>query len=135
MIIGIGNDIVDINRIEKALKRHGTRFEEKCFTEHERKKASRRLNAGTKAHVLAKRFAAKEACAKALGTGFSEQVFFKDIGVIEDDAGRPFLKLTGGALAKLHELTPDGLEPVLHLSLSDEPPIAQAFVIIEARRI
>ncbi|MCB1681456.1 MAG: holo-ACP synthase [Alphaproteobacteria bacterium] len=132
MIIGIGNDLVDIRRIEKALKRHGRRFEERCFTAAERSKAERRRASGLHIEVFAKRFAAKEACAKALGTGFSENVFLKDIGVVEDQTGRPFLELTGGALDRLNALIPQGKRPVLHLSLSDEPPMAQAFVIIEA---
>lgn len=133
MIIGIGNDLVDIGRMEKALKRHGRRFEERCFTDQERAKADKRRASGLHVHVYAKRFAAKEACAKALGTGFTESIFFRDIGVEEDEKGRPFLKLTGGALNRLKEITPSGKSPVLHLSLSDEPPFAQAFVIIEAR--
>lgn len=132
MIIGIGNDLVDIRRIEKVLKAHGGRFEKRCFTEHERSKARRRQDSGGHIAVFAKRFAAKEACAKALGTGFSGAVYMKDIGVCEDGAGRPFLHLTGGALKKLHDLMPENMTPVLHLSISDEPPFAQAFVIIEA---
>lgn len=132
MIIGIGNDLVDIRRIERALKRHGRRFEERCFTPLERARADRRRGAGLHGPVFAKRFAAKEACAKALGTGFSGEVYARDIGVIEDEAGRPFLELTGGALERLTSLIPAGRRPVLHLSLSDEPPFAQAFVVIEA---
>ncbi len=132
MIIGIGNDLVDIRRIERALKRHGRRFEERCFTPVERARADRRRGAGLDGPVFAKRFAAKEACAKALGTGFSGQVYPRDIGVVEDESGRPFLELTGGALERLRSLTPAGMRPVLHLSISDEPPFAQAFVIIEA---
>lgn len=133
MIIGIGNDLVDIRRIETVLKRHGTRFETRCFTEHERAKAERRRASGTHIEVFAKRFAAKEACAKALGTGFSEDVYMRDIGVVEDATGRPFLKLTGGADRVLKRLMPAGMEPRLHLSLTDEPPYAQAYVVIEAR--
>lgn len=132
MIIGIGNDLVDIRRIGKVLEAHGERFEKRCFTEHERAKAHRREESGGHVAVFAKRFAAKEACAKALGTGFSGDVFMKDIGVREDEAGRPLLYLTGGALKKLHDLMPDKMLPALHLSISDEPPFAQAFVIIEA---
>tara|TARA_R110001592_G_scaffold3525_25_gene20129 strand:+ start:34350 stop:34754 length:405 start_codon:yes stop_codon:yes gene_type:complete len=132
MILGIGNDLVDIRRIEKALSRHGERFEMRCFTAIERKKAERRKGAGLHGHVFAKRFAAKEACAKALGTGFSGAVYMKDIGVIEDEKGRPFLELRGGALDQLNKMTPRGMRPQMHLSLSDEPPFAQAFVIIEA---
>lgn len=133
MIIGIGNDLVDIRRIAKALAKHGTRFEERSFTPHERYKAARHKGTPRYAEIYAKRFAAKEACSKALGTGFSGAVYMRDIGVTEDEAGRPFLTLTGGALERLHDLIPAGMSPVLHLSLSDEPPFAQAFVIIEAR--
>jgi len=132
MILGIGNDIVDIARIGKVLDSHGRRFEMRCFTEAERKKAKRREDSGTHVHVYAKRFAAKEACSKALGTGFSGAVYMKDIGVIEDEKGRPFLDLKGGALEHLGKITPKGMKPYLHLSLSDDPPFAQAFVIIEA---
>jgi holo-[acyl-carrier protein] synthase len=132
MIIGIGADLVNIGRIEKILARHGERFELRCFTSIEREKAVRREAVGTKAHVLAKRFAAKEACVKALGTGFTADIFLRDIGVAEDEAGRPFLALQNGALERLHALVPDGRRPRLHLSLSDEPPMAQAFVVIEA---
>ncbi|MGH1404086.1 MAG: holo-ACP synthase [Alphaproteobacteria bacterium] len=133
MIIGIGNDLVDIRRIAQVWDRHGVRFETRCFTEHERKKAARR--GGTKdgaVSVLAKRFAAKEACAKALGTGFSYGVHMKDIGVIENEDGRPFLELQDGALARLQAITPPEMQSVVHLSLSDDPPYAQAFVVIEA---
>ncbi|MCB1591565.1 MAG: holo-ACP synthase [Alphaproteobacteria bacterium] len=133
MIIGIGNDLVEIKRIERALDRHGKRFEDRCFTLFEQSKAGRRRASGLHVHVYAKRFAAKEACVKALGTGFTEDIFFKDIGVEEDGAGRPLLKLTGGAQKRLQELTPEGMEPVLHLSLSDDSSLAQAFVVIEAR--
>lgn len=132
MIIGIGNDLVDIRRIERALKRHGRRFEQRCFTKTEQARAERRRESGLHVHIYAKRFAAKEACAKALGTGFSGEVYARDIGVIEDESGRPFLELTGGALERLKSLIPQGKRPVLHLTLSDEPPFAQAFVIIEA---
>ncbi len=135
MIIGIGNDLVDMRRIESVLQRHGARFEERCFTPHERAKAKRRQESGGHIGVFAKRFAAKEACAKALGTGFSAGVYMRDIGVIEDDAGRPFLELNGGAQAMLKAITPDGYAPVLHLSLTDDVPYAQAFVVIEARVI
>lgn len=132
MIIGIGNDLVDIRRIEKALLRHGDRFEQRCFTTHEREKAARRKESGGHVAVYAKRFAAKEACAKALGTGFSEDIYLRDIGVVGDEKGRPFLKLTGGALRKLNSLIPENMNAALHLSLTDEPPYAQAYVIIEA---
>lgn len=132
MILGIGNDLCDIRRIERALVRRGARFKQRCFTSVERDKATRREGAGTGGHVYAKRFAAKEACAKALGTGFSEGVYMKDIGVVEDKKGRPFLELTGGALMRLQEITPEGMYSRLHLTLSDEPPFANAFVVIEA---
>lgn len=133
MIIGIGNDLVDIRRIEKALKRHGGRFEERCFTSFEREKAQRHRASGRHVHVYAKRFAAKEACVKALGTGFTEDIFLRNIGVEEDEMGRPFLRLTGGALDRLNHLIPPGMAPFLHLTLSDEPPFAYAVVVIEAR--
>lgn len=133
MIIGIGNDLVDVRRIEKALLRHGKRFEERCFTPIEQARANKRLHAGTHIHVYARRFAAKEACAKALGTGFAMGVTMRDIGVVEDENGRPFLELKNGALQRLKDITPQGMDAVLHLSLSDEPPMAQAFVVIEAR--
>lgn len=132
MIIGIGTDLVDIRRIETALARHGGRFEKRCFTVVEREKAEKRQGTDNIAATYAKRFAAKEACVKALGTGFVADIIMKDIGVEEDDAGRPVLVLTGGALVHLDKLTPDGMCPNLHLSLTDEPPYAQAFVVIEA---
>ena len=132
MILGIGNDLVKISRIEEALNKHGERFEQRCFTEIERQKAARRKGAGTHVDVYAKRFAAKEACAKALGTGMAEGVYFSTIGVVEDEKGRPFIKLSGGAQARLDAMTPQGYKPVIHLSLSDDPPFAQAFVVIEA---
>ncbi len=134
MIIGIGNDLVRIDRIEGVLTRKGGDFEEKCFTEHERQKARSRSGAGLSAvsAVYAKRFAAKEACAKALGTGVSKGVSWQDIAVIEDENGRPFLELSGGAKKRLDAITPNGLSPSIHLSLSDDAPIAQAFVVIEA---
>ena len=130
MIIGLGSDLCNIERIQNSLDRFGERFEKRVFTDVERAKAGRRPF--TRAGTFAKRFAAKEACAKALGTGFSGEVYPRDIGVIEDESGRPFLELTGGALEHLKSLIPEGKRPVLHLSLSDEPPFAQAFVIIEA---
>lgn len=133
MIIGIGNDLVDIRRIEQALERHNERFVERCFTDEEKAKAESRKAGGLEAHTYAKRFAAKEACAKALGTGMSKGVSFKNIGVINDEDGVPRLHLTGGALERLEALTPEGTEAHLHLSFTDEPPFAQAFVVIEAR--
>lgn len=132
MIIGIGSDLIDIRRVEKVMARHEARFIRRCFTDIERAKAERRREAGTHIATYAKRFAAKEACAKALGTGFSQGVFMKDIGVVNDPSGRPSLKLSGGALKKLQALIPAGSKPVIHLTLSDELPLAKALVIIEA---
>ena len=132
MIIGTGSDLLDITRMEKTLARFGERFINRCFTDEERRKAESRRGGGTHVATYAKRFAAKEACSKALGTGFSHGVFMKDIGVVNDYAGKPTLKLSGGALRRLEELTPHGKTAVIHLTLTDEPPIAKAFVIIEA---
>lgn len=132
MIIGTGSDLIDIRRIEKTLARHGQRFIDRCFTPVEIAKAERRRAAGTHVATYAKRFAAKEACSKALGTGFAQGVYFRDIGVVNDPAGRPTLQLTGGAAARLAALVPPGMVPVIHLTLTDEPPLAQAYVIIEA---
>ena len=131
MIIGLGSDLCNIERIEAALARHGDRFEQRCFTEVERAKAARRPF--TRAGTYAKRFAAKEAFSKALGTGFHRGVFMKDIGVVNAPSGAPTLQLTGGAAKRLAEMVPDGHEAVIHLTLTDEHPWAQAFVIIEAR--
>lgn len=132
MIIGIGSDILDADRLGKVLERFGERFIKRCFTDEERAKAERRRGAGTHIATYAKRFAAKEACSKALGTGFSHGVFMKDIGVVNDYAGKPSIILTGGALKRLEELMPAGKIAVIHLSLTDDPPIVQAHVIIEA---
>lgn len=132
MIIGIGSDILDTRRLEKVLTRFGTRFINRCFTETERAKAERRRGAGTHVATYAKRFAAKEAVSKALGTGFSHGVFMKDIGVVNDYAGKPTLVLTGGALERLEALTPAGKTAAIHLTLTDEPPMVQAHVVIEA---
>jgi holo-[acyl-carrier protein] synthase len=129
MILGIGSDLVDIRRIEKTIARHGDRFLLRIFTETERAKAERRA---TRIDTYAKRFAAKEACAKALGTGFRHGVFFRDMGVVNLPSGRPTLALTGGALARLNAITPDGCEARIDLSLTDEYPIAQAIVVISA---
>ena len=129
MIIGIGNDIIDIRRIEKTLERHGERFSARIFTDIERRKAERRAQ---RAATYAKRFAAKEACAKALGTGMSHGVFWKDMGVVNLPTGKPTLQLTGGALDRLKSLTPPGKQPVIHLTMTDELPYAQSIVIIEA---
>lgn len=131
MIIGTGSDLLDMRRLEKIFGRFEARFVARCFTPEERTKAQTRRG-GTYIATYAKRFAAKEACAKALGTGFSQGVYMRDIGVINDEAGKPSLVLTGGALRRLQALTPEGKTPRLHLTLSDEPPMAKADVVIEA---
>ena len=131
MIIAIGSDLCNIERIEAALGRHGERFEKRCFTEVERARAERRPF--TRAGTYAKRFAAKEAFSKAVGTGFYRGVFMKDIGVVNRKSGAPTLALTGGAAARLAALTPPGHQAVVHLTLTDDHPWAQAFVVIEAR--
>lgn len=130
MIIGLGSDLCNIERLAKVLEKHGERFEQRCFTEVERAKAARRPY--TKAGTLAKRFAAKEAFSKAIGTGFSRGVFMKDIGVVNAPSGAPTLALTGGAAARLGEMTPAGHSMRVHLTLTDDHPWAQAFVILEA---
>jgi holo-[acyl-carrier protein] synthase len=129
MIIGIGNDIVDIRRVEKTLARFGDRFRDRIFTEIEKKKSDRRAE---RAASYAKRFAAKEACSKALGTGFNRGVFWKDMGVVNEPSGRPTMVLTGGALEQLQRLVPAGMSPKVHLTITDDFPYAQAVVIIEA---
>lgn len=131
MIIAIGSDLCNIDRIQNSLNRFGTRFEQRVFTEVERAKAARRPF--TRAGTFAKRFAAKEAFAKAIGTGFSAGVFMKDIGVVNAKSGAPTLALTGGAAQRLASLTPDGHTAIVHLTLTDDHPWAQAFVVIEAR--
>jgi len=131
VIIGLGSDLCSIERIEAALARHGERFERRCFTEVERAKAARRPF--TRAGTYAKRFAAKEAFSKAVGTGFYRGVYMKDIGVVNAPSGAPTLSLTGGAAKRLAEMVPDGHEAVIHLTLTDDHPWAQAFVVIEAR--
>jgi len=131
MIIGIGNDICDIRRIEKTMAQHGDRFLERVFTPLERAKAERRtekIRAGT----YAKRFAAKEAASKALGTGFRAGVFFRDLGVVNLKSGQPTMLMTGGAAERLAKITPPGHRAVVHLTMTDEYPYAQAIVIIEA---
>lgn len=132
MIIGIGSDILDVRRLEKVMAKFGDRFAKRCFTEIEIAKAERRRGAGTHINTYAKRFAAKEAASKALGTGFSHGVYMKDIGVVNNYAGKPTLVLTGGALARLEALTPAGKTATIHLTLTDEPPMVQAHVVIEA---
>ena len=133
MIVSIGSDLCNIERIQRSLDRFGERFEQRVFTEVERAKAARRPF--TKAGTLAKRFAAKEAFSKAVGTGFKAGVFMRDIGVVNASSGAPTLKLTGGAAARLTAIVPAGHEPVVHLTLTDDHPWAQAFVIIEARKL
>jgi holo-[acyl-carrier protein] synthase len=130
VIIAIGSDLCNVERIQKSLDRFGARFENRVFTEVERAKAARRPY--TRAGTYAKRFAAKEAFSKAVGTGFSNGVFMKDIGVVNARSGAPTLALTGGAAARLAALTPAGHRAVVHLTLTDDHPWAQAFVIIEA---
>ena len=129
MIVGVGSDLCDIRRLAAVLERHGDRFAARCFTAVERAKAERRAD---RAGTYAKRFAAKEACAKALGTGLRHGVFWRDMGVVNRPSGQPTLALTGGALRRLMAIVPAGMEPVIHLSLTDEHPYAQAFVVIEA---
>src|SRR5579863_1501326 len=130
MIVGIGADLCDINRIEETLERFGERFVARCFTETERRRSERRT---TRAASYAKRFAAKEACAKALGTGLRHGVFWRDMGVVNLPSGQPTMRLTGGAAARLAAITPPGAQAFIHLTITDEHPLAQAFVIIEAR--
>jgi holo-[acyl-carrier protein] synthase len=129
MIIGLGSDIVDVRRIKAVLDRHGERFLERVFTPAERAKADRRAR---RAETYAKRFAAKEACAKALGTGLAAGVFWRDMGVVNLPSGRPTLELTGGALERLRAITPKGCAARIDLTLTDEGPTAQALVVISA---
>jgi holo-[acyl-carrier protein] synthase len=129
VILGLGSDLSDIRRIQNSLERFGDRFKERVFTELERTRSDRKADA---AASYAKRFAAKEACAKALGTGMRRGVFWRDMGVVNMRSGQPTMQLTGGALARLEEMTPSGMRAVIHLSLTDDHPYAQAFVIIEA---
>ncbi|MGN6286991.1 MAG: holo-ACP synthase [Afipia sp.] len=133
MIIGIGSDLIDIRRIEKVIERHGERFLDRIFTDAERAKAERRA----KSHKMvvatyAKRFAAKEACSKALGTGIRRGVWWRDMGVINLPGGRPTMKLTGGALVRLDSMIPPAMEARIDLSITDDWPLAQAFVVISA---
>jgi holo-[acyl-carrier protein] synthase len=130
MILGIGSDLCDIRRIEKTLERFGERFLERVFTDIERRKSDRRRE---RAASYAKRFAAKEACAKALGTGFSRGVFLKDLGVVNLPSGAPTMSFAGGAAQRLAAIVPQGHEAVVHLTITDDYPLAQAFVVIEAR--
>jgi holo-[acyl-carrier protein] synthase len=129
MIIGMGSDLCDVRRIEKSIERFGERFLDRIFTPKERERSERRKR---RAESYAKRFAAKEACAKALGTGFRAGVFFRDLGVVNLPSGKPTMKLTGGALQRLNDLIPAGFEPQIDLTITDEGPLAQAIVIISA---
>ncbi|WP_336057212.1 holo-ACP synthase [Nitratireductor sp. CH_MIT9313-5] len=129
MIIGLGSDLIDIRRVAKTLERHEKRFTQRVFTEIERQKSDRRKE---RAASYAKRFAAKEACSKALGTGLSRGVFWRDMGVVNLPGGKPTMQLTGGAAKRLQEMMPAGHRPVIHLTITDDYPLAQAFVIIEA---
>lgn len=129
MIIGLGSDLIDIRRVENSLERFGSRFTQRVFTEIEQVKSDRRRN---RAASYAKRFAAKEACCKALGTGISNGVFWRDMGVVNDRSGKPTMMLTNGAAKRLAEMAPNGYEPRIHLTITDDFPLAQAFVVIEA---
>ena len=129
MIIGIGNDLIDIQRIEKMLERFGDRFINRLYTDIEQKKSERRMQ---RAASYAKRFAAKEACSKALGTGLRQGVFWRDMGVINMPSGKPTMMLTNGALARLEKITPEGMQAQIDLTITDDFPLAQAIVIISA---
>jgi holo-[acyl-carrier protein] synthase len=129
MILGIGSDLIDIRRVEKTLERYGERFIARVFTDIERRKSEGRK---MRAASYAKRFAAKEACAKALGTGLHQGVYWRDMGVVNLRSGKPTMALTGGAAARLESITPAGMLAVVHVTITDEWPLAQAFVIIEA---
>ena len=129
MILGVGSDLIDITRIERTIQRFGDRFLDRVFTREERRRSDRRAN---RAASYAKRYAAKEACSKALGTGFRRGVYWRDLGVVNLPSGRPSLVLTGGALARLNAMTPKGMSARIDLTLTDEPPLAQALVIITA---
>lgn len=129
MIIGLGSDLIDVRRIGDTIDRHGERFLSRIFTEVERAKSEKRAN---RIESYAKRFAAKEACSKALGTGFRHGVYWRDMGVVNLKSGKPTMTLTGGALARLDEILPQGFDARIEVSLTDEPPMAQAIVIISA---
>jgi holo-[acyl-carrier protein] synthase len=132
MIIGLGNDVIDIRRVERTIERYGERFLARIFTDTERRKSD---NRAARAASYAKRFAAKEACAKALGTGFRQGVFWRDMGVVNLPSGRPTLELTGGAARALARITPEGHEVRIDLSITDDFPTAQAIVIISAFKV
>ncbi len=129
MIIGLGSDLIDIRRVERSIERYGDRFTNRIFTEVERQKSDRRKD---RAASYAKRFAAKEACSKALGTGMRQGVFWRDMGVVNLPSGKPTIELTNGASERLAAIMPDGFECAIHLTITDDWPLAQAFVIIEA---
>src|ERR1700688_3280163 len=129
MILGIGSDLIDIARIERTLARYGARLLDRIFTDVERRKSDRRAN---RAASYAKRYAAKEACSKALGTGFRDGVYWRDLGVVNLPSGRPSMVLTGGALERLPAMTPPGMTARIDLTITDEPPLAQALVVISA---
>src|SRR5579864_8178006 len=129
MILGVGSDLIDIRRIEQTIERFGDRFLDRIFTASERARSDGRAN---RAASYAKRYAAKEACSKALGTGFRKGVYWRDLGVVNLPSGRPTLVLTGGALARLEALTPPGMAARIDLTITDEPPLAQALVVISA---
>jgi holo-[acyl-carrier protein] synthase len=129
MIIGLGNDTIDIRRVERSIEKYGERFIQRIFTDTEQAKSDARRN---RAASYAKRFAAKEACAKALGTGIRRGVFWRDMGVVNLRSGQPTLALTGGAALRLTEITPAGMQAVIHLTITDDHPLAQAIVIISA---
>ena len=129
MILGIGSDLIDVRRIERTIERHGERFLERIFTAAERAKAEGRAR---RAETYAKRFAAKEACAKPLGTGLRAGVFWRDMGVVNLPSGRPTMQLSGGALARLQAITPAGCDAHIDVTIADEGPMAQAIVVISA---
>ena len=129
MIIGVGSDLININRIERTLERFGLRFMNRCFTQSEQIKCNKRAN---RVDSYAKRYAAKEACSKALGTGFRSGVYWRDIEVISLPSGKPTLELSGGAALRLDKITPQGMKPQIDLSLTDESPLVHAIVVISA---
>jgi holo-[acyl-carrier protein] synthase len=129
VILGLGSDLIDIRRIEKTINKHGERFLSRVYTDIERAKSDRRT---ARAASYAKRFAAKEACAKALGTGLNQGVYWRDMGVVNLPGGKPTMRLTGGALKRLEKITPAGHQPQIDLTITDDFPLAQAIVIISA---
>ncbi len=129
MILGLGTDLIDVRRIERTLDRFGRRFVDRIFTDDERTRSERRAN---RAAAYAKRFAAKEACSKALGTGFRKGVYWRDMGVVNLPSGKPTMKLTGGARRRLEEMVPDGMVARIDVSITDDIPLAQAVVLISA---